>query len=119
MAALRPRVEGSGDAGRLVSMGIAARSRYWRDASLLGVATVGAYGVVNYAFGVLIDPLHEDTGWSTGTLSFAYSAGVLLSGAVAFVAGRTLDRHGSRPVLLTALAGPFHLQRLKQEITKK
>lgn len=84
-------------------MGIATRARYWRDASLLGVATIGSYGVVNYAFGVFIDPLHEETGWSTGTLSFAYSAGVLLSGVVAFLAGRTLDRRGSRPVLLTAL----------------
>lgn len=84
-------------------MGIAARARYWRDASLLGVATIGSYGVVNYAFGVFIDPLHEETGWSTGTLSFAYSAGVLLSGVVAFLAGRTLDRRGSRPVLLTSL----------------
>lgn len=84
-------------------MGIGARVRYWRDASLLGVATIGAYGVVNYGFGVFIDPLHEDTGWSTGTLSFAFSAGVLLSGAVAFLAGRTLDRHGSRRVMLTAL----------------
>lgn len=85
-------------------MGIAERARYWRDASLLGVATIGAYGVVNYAFGVFIEPLHEDTGWSTGTLSFAFSVGVLLSGVAAFIAGRTLDRHGSRPVMLTALA---------------
>ena len=85
-------------------MGVAARARYWRDASLLGIATIGAYGVVNYAFGVFIDPLHEDTGWSTGTLSFAFSAGVLLSGLVALVAGRTLDRRGSRPVMLVSLA---------------
>lgn len=85
-------------------MKVAERARYWRDASLLGVATIGAYGVVSYAFGVFIDPLHEDTGWSTGTLSFAFSAGVLISGAVAFLAGRTLDRHGSRRVMLAALA---------------
>ncbi len=85
-------------------MGIAARARYWRDASLLGVATIGAYGVVFYAFGVFIEPLHEDTGWSTGTLSFAYSAGVLLSGAAAVAGGRTLDRRGSRPVMLAGVA---------------
>lgn len=85
-------------------MEIARRGRYWRDAALLGLATIGAYGVVNYAFGVFLDPLHEDTGWSTGALSFAYSGGVLLSGAAAVVAGRTLDRRGSRPVMLVSLA---------------
>jgi len=85
-------------------VGLAARARYWRDASLLGIATIAAYGVVFYAFGVFIEPLHEDTGWSTGTLSFAYSAGVLLSGAAAVVGGRTLDRRGSRPVMLTGVA---------------
>lgn len=84
-------------------MGIVGRARYWRDATLLGIATIAAYGVVFYAFGVFIDPLHEDTGWSTGTLSFAYSAGVLLSGAAAVFGGRTLDRRGSRPVMLTGV----------------
>ncbi len=84
-------------------MGIVARARYWRDAVLLGIATIGAYGVVYYAFGVFIEPLHDETGWSTGTLSLAYSAGVLLSGVGAVVGGRALDRRGPRPVMVTAV----------------
>ena len=84
-------------------MGIVERARYWRDAILLGLATIGAYGVVYYAFGIFIEPLHDDTGWSTATLSLAYSAGVLLSGVCAVVAGRALDRRGPRPVMLTGV----------------
>lgn len=75
----------------------------WRPAVLLGFATIGAYGVVLYAIGVLVAPIHADTGWSTGQLSSAFAIGVLVSGLIAVGAGTALDRVGSRPVLLTAL----------------
>ena len=76
----------------------------WRAAVLLGVATIGAYGVVQYAIGVLVPAIGRDTQWSTGTLAAAFSVGVLLSGPAAVASGYTLDRIGSRPVLLGALA---------------
>ncbi len=72
---------------------------------LLGLGTIGAYGVVLYAIGVLVAPIHLDTGWSTGELSSAFAFGVLLSGLVAVGAGYLLDRVGSRPVLLASLIG--------------
>ncbi|MDA1004173.1 MAG: MFS transporter, partial [Chloroflexi bacterium] len=76
----------------------------WRGAVLLGFATIGAYGLVQYAIGVLVPAISADTGWSTGTLALAFSVGVLLSGPAAVAAGYALDRAGSRPVLLGALA---------------
>ena len=75
----------------------------WRGAVLLGFATIGAYGLVQYAIGVLVPAITADTGWSTGTLAAAFSVGVLLSGPAAVASGYALDRAGSRPVLLGAL----------------
>ncbi len=75
----------------------------WWPAVLLGFTTIGAYGAVYYSFGVFIGPISQDTGWTTGLLAGAFSLSVLAGGAGALVAGRTLDRAGSRPVLLAAL----------------
>jgi MFS family permease len=90
----------------------------WWPAVLLGVATIGAYGIANYAIGVLLPVIGEDTGWSSGLLSGSFSLGALGQGAIALLAGRTLDRYGSRPVLLPALlsgAGLLFLASLAQE----
>lgn len=75
----------------------------WLAASLLGVLTIGTYGIAQYAFSVFIDPIATDTGWSRGTITSAFSFGLLGSGVVAFGAGRALDRWGSRPILLPAV----------------
>ncbi|MEX2372653.1 MAG: MFS transporter, partial [Dehalococcoidia bacterium] len=75
----------------------------WHVAILLGLATIGSYGVAAYAIGVLIAPIAADTGWSTGAISAAYAIGVLGSGAVALGVGHTLDRRGSRPAFLVTL----------------
>lgn len=80
-----------------------ARLRFWMPATALGLATIGAYGTAYYAIGVLIPVMSTETGWSTGALSGGFSIGVLGQGAVALIAGRTFDRHGSRPVLAPAL----------------
>ncbi len=76
----------------------------WWPAILLGLATIGSYGTVYYAIGVLIPAIASDTSWSTGALSGAFSLATLGQGAIALLSGRALDRRGSRPVLLTSLA---------------
>jgi MFS family permease len=76
----------------------------WRVAILLGLATIGSYGVASYSIGVLIAPITRDTGWSTASLSAAYATGILGGGAAAFLVGRSLDRTGSRPAFLVTLA---------------
>ena len=76
----------------------------WRlPIALLGLLTVGAYGLFLYAFGAFITPIREDTGWSNALVSGAFSVSALLGGAGALLAGNLLDRVGARPVLLGSL----------------
>lgn len=74
-------------------------ARTWWPVVMLGLTTIGAYGVAFYSFGVLIGPIVADTGWSLTQVAGAFSVGALGAGGVALVSGRVLDRTGSRPVL--------------------
>jgi len=67
----------------------------WSSVVLLGLTTIGAYGVAYYAIGVLIPAIADDTGWRAGTLASAFSLGLLLQGGVALGLGRVFDRWGS------------------------
>lgn len=93
------------------------RWRAWQAVILLGLATIGSYGVATYSIGVLLAPIAADTGWSTGTVSAAYAIGVLGSGAVAIVAGRALDRAGSRSMFLVTLLSGSALLLLAASLT--
>ncbi len=75
----------------------------WWPVILLGWATIGAYGVAFYSFGLLIEPIHDDTGWSRGALSSAFSISALAGAAGAPLAGRSVDRFGGAPALVTAV----------------
>lgn len=72
--------------------------------AVLGLVTISAYGAWYYAFGVLLDPVIEDTGWSYTTLSVSFAVGQVLSGAGSIVGGGMLDRRGGRTVFLAAAA---------------
>jgi MFS family permease len=74
----------------------------WLPMLLLGWTTIGAYGVGFYAFGVLIEPIHLDTGWSRGVLSAAFSVSALAGAVGAPIAGRSIDRFGGAPALVGA-----------------
>ncbi len=78
--------------------------RTWWQVILLGVLTTGSYGLAVYSFGVLIEPIHKDTGWSVGSLSGTFTFASLAGGIGAAGSGWMLDRWGGRPVLLGALA---------------
>lgn len=75
----------------------------WWEAVLLGVLTVGAYGLVVYGFSVFIGPIHDDTGWPIASLSGAFTLSSLAGGVGGAGAGWLLDRAGGRPVLLGSL----------------
>jgi len=65
-------------------------------ASSASPLTIGALGVVTigghyYAFGVLVTPIHTDTGWSLAQLAAVFSVGLVVNGAAGIVGGR--DRH--------------------------
>ncbi len=73
-----------------------------RDIVVLGLVTIAAYGAWYYSFGVLLDPILDDTGWSESWLSGGFSIAFAAGGVMAIPAGRLLDRVGSRPVFLIA-----------------
>ncbi len=70
-----------------------------RSLGLLGLATICAYGCWYYAFGVLLDPIRLDTGWSESSLASSFAAGSVLVGLSSFAGGRLLDLAGHRVVL--------------------
>ena len=77
----------------------------WVPVSLLGWLTIVAYGTWHYAFGVLLEPIISDTGWSEGWLVASFSAGTLLGSFGAPIAGRLIDRHLMRTVLAVTGVG--------------
>ena len=77
----------------------ASRPFPWVPVSLLGWVTIVAYGTWYYAFGVLLEPIISDTGWSEGWLVGSFSTSALLGALLAPQAGRLIDRHLMRLVL--------------------
>lgn len=77
--------------------------RKWWQVMLLGVLTVGAYGIAVYAFGVIIAPLHDQTGWAVGSLSAAFTLTSIIGGIASLASGWLLDRLGARPIILGSL----------------
>src|SRR5437764_7466504 len=72
-----------------------------RDLSLmiLCLTVTAGYGVLIYAFPVLIAPMERGFGWSGGELSAPISISLLVSGAAAIPVGRILDRSHPRAAL--------------------
>lgn len=69
-----------------------------RATVLLGIVTIVGFGGWFYGYGVLLEPIREDTGWSEAALSTTYGASLLGAGVLATFAGRLLHRRGSRLV---------------------
>ncbi|UQS22781.1 MFS transporter [Amycolatopsis thermalba] len=74
----------------------------WFVAFAAFVALVGAAGF-RATPGVLIDPLHEEFGWSTATISAAVSINLMLYGLTAPFAAALMERLGMRKVVTGAL----------------
>ena len=75
----------------------------WRPAILLGLLTVGAYGLVLYGFGAITGAMQDEEGWSSAAVNAAFMGSYLLGAAASLVSGRILDAFGPRPVLWTGL----------------
>lgn len=69
---------------------------------MLGLVTIAAYGCWHYSFGVLLDPIIDDTGWSEPFLTLAFGASVFVGGIGSIFGGWLLDRAGSRVVFGSA-----------------
>lgn len=74
----------------------------WLVAFAAFVALIGAAGF-RAAPSVLIDPLHEEFGWSRGTISAAVSINLLLYGFISPFAAALMERLGMRRVVASAL----------------
>jgi len=73
----------------------------WLVVATLGVTETVSWGVLYYAFAVLLEPMRRELGWSLGELTGAFSLALLLNGVTAIAVGRWLDRRGPR-LLMTA-----------------
>ena len=74
----------------------------WPVAVVAFIALVGAAGF-RATPSVLIAPLHDEFGWSLGTISAAVSVNLLLYGLTAPFAAALMERFGIRRVVMAAL----------------
>ncbi|MQY25221.1 MFS transporter [Nocardia aurantia] len=74
----------------------------WLVAATAFVALIGAAGFRSVP-SVLIDPLHQEFGWSHATIGTAVSLNVLLYGLISPFAAALMDRFGIRRVVAVAL----------------
>lgn len=72
-----------------------------RALAALCVTEITSWGVLYYAFPVMLSSLTRDTGWSTATAMAAFSTGAVASALAGVLVGRLIDRHGPRPVMTT------------------
>jgi sugar phosphate permease len=68
----------------------------WILAVALGFTETISWGVLYYAFSVLITPTADELGWSRAEISGALSVMLVVSGVTALPVGRWLDEHGPR-----------------------
>jgi predicted MFS family arabinose efflux permease len=76
--------------------------RAWFVAAVTFVTIIGAAAFRSLP-GLLIDPLHQDFGWSRGTIGAAVSINLALYGLTAPFAAALMDRFGIRKVVAVAL----------------
>lgn len=85
----------------------------------LGLGQITAWGTAYYCLGVLANPIAADTGWSLSLVYFGFTVALLAMAAVSPWAGRAMDRHGARPIMvagtLMVSAGLLALSRVQSE----
>src|ERR671914_2124622 len=79
--------------------GTLTRAGLRRVLAVLCVTEIVSWGVLYYAFPVLAPAMIADTGWSAGTVTAAFSFGLIVSALVGIPVGRWLDRFGPRRVM--------------------
>ncbi len=78
----------------------------WRIAWALALTETVSWGILYYAFAVVLLPMQEEMGWSRTEVTGAFSLALLVSGISAPFVGRWLDRYGPRGLMtLGSVAG--------------
>lgn len=81
-------------------MGLPPEERRLRRAlAALCVTQIVSWGVLYYAFPVMVVQVAEDTGWGTGLAMAAFSVGAVVNALAGVVVGPLLDRLGPRLVM--------------------
>jgi MFS family permease len=73
-----------------------------RIVSALGITQILGWGSTFYLPAVLAPDIAADTGWPLAAIVGGLTLGLLIAGAVSPLVGRSIDRHGGRPVLSAA-----------------
>ena len=72
---------------------------WWLVAASIVLMAVTS-GTSFWSFGLYIQPVEDEFGWSRATVSFGIALSLLLSGLTAPLVGRVIDRYGPRRVTL-------------------
>ncbi len=71
----------------------------WWIVSTLGFTEMTSWGVIYYAFSVLLAPMQQELGWPQAHFTGGFSLALFISGIVALPIGRWLDQHGARGLM--------------------
>lgn len=71
----------------------------------LAASTTTSYGVLFYAYAVLLIPMHSQLGWSRTFLAGTFSLSLIVAATATIPVGRWFDRHSPRPFFLAASLG--------------
>ncbi len=74
----------------------------WNVAVVAFLSTGFAVGMSGYSFGLFIEPLEDQFGWSRAQITFALSLGAL-TGFASPLVGRLVDKFGARKVMAVSL----------------
>ncbi|MFB6619911.1 MFS transporter [Streptomyces sp. NPDC056367] len=83
----------------MAATGTGVQSRPRAVLPALCVTQITSWGIVYYAFLVLNPAITDDTGWSTGATTAAFSAALIVSAVAGIYVGRVLDHRGPRIVM--------------------
>jgi predicted MFS family arabinose efflux permease len=72
----------------------------WILVAALAVTTTLGYGVLSYAFAVFLVPMQHDLGTGRTPITFAATLTLLAAALASVPAGRWLDRHGGRGLMV-------------------
>jgi OFA family oxalate/formate antiporter-like MFS transporter len=74
----------------------------WNVALVAFLSTGITVGMTGYAFGAFVEPLEEEFGWTRAQVNWGVALG-FVSGIVAPIVGRMMDRFGARPIMVVSL----------------
>jgi len=77
----------------------------WYITVTLALTETVSWGVIFYAFSVLIAPMEADLGWTRTQITGAFSVALLVSAAAAYPVGAWVDRHGARALMTVGSIG--------------